>query len=317
MTQPPGHRLTTTRAGLACAFAATIVVGMLAQALPLHAAPPAGSERPTAAQPRTYSKGLLWKIEGTAAKPSFLFGTIHSDDARLATLPAPVKQRFDQATSFTMETLANGPGMVAMAEAMFFNDDKTLEGVLGKDLYLFTVKALAKHGMPRESALKMKPWAAMMALSLPPPSSGLFLDLMLQLEAARQSKPTHGLETTAEQIAVFNELPLEDQVVLLRETVQNHNTLNQQLEELMLAYLDRDLTGLAAIEQKYKIEDARLHRIMIDRLIVKRNRLMLERMRPRLLEGNAFIAVGALHLIGSDGLLALLENSGYRVSAVY
>jgi uncharacterized protein YbaP (TraB family) len=216
-----------------------------------------------------------------------------------------------------MEALVNGPGMLAMAEAMFFDDDKTLQGVLGQDLYRRTVRALVKHGLPEASVLKMKPWAAMMSLSLPPITSGVYLDLALQLEAARQAKPSYGLETIAEQIEVFNALPLDDQVVLLRDTVATHHNLTRQIEELTLTYIKRDLAGLAAIEQKYKIGDTRLYRTLTDRLIVKRNRLMLERMRPRLNEGNAFIAVGALHLAGSDGLLALLENIGYRVSVVY
>ncbi|MBI5613059.1 MAG: TraB/GumN family protein [Gammaproteobacteria bacterium] len=292
------------------ARAAMLVAGLLVLALPAGAAPPAG-EAPA------YNKGLLWKIETTAVRPSFLFGTIHSDDARLATLPAPVKARFDQAASFTMEALANATGMLAMAEAMFFNDGNTLEGVLGKDHYRRTVQALAARGLPPESAQKMKPWAAMMTLSLPPPTTGLFLDLALQLEAARQSKPTYGLETMAEQVAVFDELRLEDQVELLRDSVANLHRLDRQIEELIQAYLRRDLAGLAAVERKYRIGDARLNELLTDRLLVARNRVMLERMQPRLREGNAFIAVGALHLHGNDGLLALLEKTGHRVSAVY
>ncbi len=307
----PARSATTVRRWPTRAWAAMIVAGLLALTLPTDAAPqPAGN-------PRAYSKGLLWKIEASAVRPSFLFGTIHSDDARLAPLPAPVKTHFDQAASFTMETLANAPGMLAMAEAMFFNDDNTLEDVLGGDLYQRTVQTLATRGMPPESAQKMKPWAAMMALSLPPPTTGLSLDLALQLEAARQSKPTYGLETMAEQIAVFDELRLEDQIELLRDSVLNFHLLDRQFEELIQAYLRRDLGGLAAIEQKYRIADARLNELLTDRLLVKRNQVMLERMRPRLREGNAFIAVGALHLHGDDGLLALLEKTGYRVSAVY
>ncbi|OGI44628.1 MAG: hypothetical protein A2150_07400 [Candidatus Muproteobacteria bacterium RBG_16_64_11] len=288
-----------------------LVAGVLALALPVGATPqPAGDAH-------THNKGLLWKIETTAVRPSFLFGTIHSDDARLASLPAPVKARFDQAASFTMEALANAADMLAMAEAMYFNDGNTLEDVLDKKLYRRTLQALATRGLPAESAHKMKPWAAMMTLSLPPPTTGLFLDLALQLEAARQSKPTYGLETMAEQVAVFDELRLEDQVELLRDSVANLHRLDRQVEELIQAYLRRDLGGLAAIERKYRIGDARLNELLTGRLLVTRNRVMLERMQPRLREGNAFIAVGALHLHGNDGLLALLEKNGYRVSAVY
>jgi uncharacterized protein YbaP (TraB family) len=52
------------------------------------------------------------------------------------------------------------------------------------------------------------------------------------------------------------------------------------------------------------------------RLVVERNYRMAERIQPQLREGNALIAVGALHLPGEEGLLALLAEEGYRVSAV-
>ena len=63
--------------------------------------------------------------------------------------------------------------------------------------------------------------------------------------------------------------------------------------------------------------DRRVAQLFTSQVVVNRNRRMLERMQPRLREGNAFIAVGALHLPGKDGLLTLLRNKGYRVSPVY
>ncbi|MBI3774645.1 MAG: TraB/GumN family protein [Gammaproteobacteria bacterium] len=56
---------------------------------------------------------------------------------------------------------------------------------------------------------------------------------------------------------------------------------------------------------------------LIAELIDARNLRMLERMAPRLKEGKAFVAVGALHLPGDHGLLRLLEKAGYHVSAMY
>ena len=54
-----------------------------------------------------------------------------------------------------------------------------------------------------------------------------------------------------------------------------------------------------------------------DRLLLDRNRRMFERMLPLVQRGNAFIAVGAGHLVGEDGLLRLLERRGFRVQSVY
>ena len=60
-----------------------------------------------------------------------------------------------------------------------------------------------------------------------------------------------------------------------------------------------------------------LTEIFQKRLIIDRNQRMVERMHKRLEEGNAFIAVGALHLPGEKGILRLLEHRGYRVRSIY
>ena len=141
--------------------------------------------------------------------------------------------------------------------------------------------------------------------------------MALQLAATRRGKPTYGLETMQEQIAVFNSMSLDDQIVLLRDTVQNYHLAHSAMEDLTQAYLKRDLKALLALSEKFKPQDARVYNAMMDRLLTQRNINMAERMQTRLKEGNAFVAVGALHLPGDSGLLRLLANSGYRITRVY
>ncbi len=113
----------------------------------------------------------------------------------------------------------------------------------------------------------MKPWAVMMTLLNPQEGGGLFLDMALQLAATRDGKPTYGLETMQEQIAVFNGMSLDDQVVLLRDTVQNHQLTQNAMEELTQAYLKRDLGALLAISEKFRPQDAHVHDAMMERLL--------------------------------------------------
>lgn len=266
-----------------------------------------------------FRHGLLWKIETSGSAPSYLFGTFHSSDPRITRLPCPVQEALDQASSYTMEMIANGAGIVSMAEAMFFSDGQTLRGVLGEELYRQTLQAIGTQDARRSAGFdNMKPWAVMMALNGPREGGGgLFLDMALQMQATLQNKPVYGLETMQEQIAVFNGMSMEDQVVLLRDAVQMRHVMEQAMEELTHSYLQRDLAGLMALSEKYKPADARVHQAMMDRLLTRRNLNMAERARVRLQEGNAFIAVGALHLPGDDGLLSLLTHAGYRVTRVY
>ncbi|MBI3547195.1 MAG: TraB/GumN family protein [Gammaproteobacteria bacterium] len=264
-----------------------------------------------------FTKGLLWKIETSNIKPSFLFGTIHTDDTRVIALPEPVAKALDNSNLFAMEALIDGDALVQMAEAMYFNDGKTLQQVIGKALYDEVLQILAKHGLPTAGVEKQKPWAVIMMLSMPPPKTGLFFDLVLENLATQQNKPITGLETISEQIAVFNELPLEEQTLLLQETLRSYKDFDQAIEELIQAYLARDLKRLGEITEKHEPGDDRLYQKIMDRLLVTRNTRMLTRMTSLLKQGNAFIAVGAAHLPGDTGLLNLLEKAGYRVTPVY
>jgi len=279
---------------------------------------PVAADKPGAVKEQDFNHGLLWKIETPGIAPSYLFGTYHTNDPRITTLPCPVKDVFDRASSYTMEVITNGAGIVSMAEAMFFNDGKTLKDVLGEPLYQKTLRTVGATETTKTGGINnMKPWAVMMLLSSPRAGHGLYLDMALQFDATHRGMPTYGLETMQEQIAVFNGMSLDDQIVLLRDAVQNYQLTQDAMEELTRAYLKRDLSALLALNEKFKPKDARVYADMMDRLLVRRNANMAERMRVRLKEGNAFVAVGALHLPGDNGLLRLLSAAGYHVTRVY
>jgi hypothetical protein len=275
----------------------------------------------TPARAGEFSRGLLWKIESDGVAPSHLFGTYHSNDPRITRLPCPVEEAFARSKSYTLEVIFNGAGMSRMAEAMFFRreDNKTLKQLLGEPLYQDTLRAVGQCDESLAGDISQKkPWAVMMMLSSPKSGGrGLFLDLMLQARAIREGKANHGLESMDEQIAVFNGMSLEDQVVLLRDAVKDAHLTQGALDELTQAYLQRDLSALVRLSEKYKGSNPRAQDELMRRLLTERNHNMAKRMPERLKEGNAFIAVGALHLPGEDGLLQLLSKAGYRVTRVY
>jgi uncharacterized protein YbaP (TraB family) len=263
-----------------------------------------------------YQKGVLWKLERSGSNPSYLFGTIHVADRRVTDLPPIVRDTFNSARSFTMELLIDGSGLAQMAETMFFTDGRTLEAAIGAQRYAAVQRLFAERGLPQTDLQRQKPWVIVMMLSSPRPG-GIALDLQLQLDAMQQQKPTHGLETLAEQLAVFNELALDDQLALLDATLRQAPKLDAMIESMVQAYLARDLARVMAIMDSSALEDRRLQETVMARLVTTRNQRMFERMRPRLDEGSAFIAVGAAHLAGRGGLLPLLEQAGWRVTPVY
>jgi uncharacterized protein YbaP (TraB family) len=261
--------------------------------------------------------GLLWRISGLGTTPSYLFGTMHVDDPRVTRLPEVVADTFDRSNSLTLEARLDLAGLTVVATKMMLGDGQSLADILGSDLFAAAQELLEQRGIPEPLATKFKPWAVSVLLSAPRSRTGLFLDRVLHEQARQQDKPIHGIETLAEQISIFDELSLPDQVSLVKETIAQYAQLHDLIEELTRAYLQRDLTALVAVTDRYLEDNGGLAQRIKKRLIIERNIKMVERIHPRLREGNAFIAVGALHLPGANGMLALLRRKGLDVEAVY
>jgi hypothetical protein len=164
----------------------------------------------------------------------------------------------------------------------------------------------------------MKPWAVATTLSMPAAGTGMVLDRVLYEQALQDGKPVAGLETVQEQLDIFEGMSMDDQVALLRDAVAQFSGIAALHQQLLDAYKQQDLAAMLAInEAALEAGDRRFADEFQRRLVTDRNRHMAERLRPYLSEGRAFVAVGALHLPGDEGLLNLLERQGYTVSAVY
>jgi len=265
-----------------------------------------------------FDRGLLWKIQASGTAPSYLFGTMHSEDPEVVRLPGAVQQAFDRSRGLTLEVVLDPQSLLAMTSGFMLGDGSTLESHLGAPLYKRVVSAMAVYGMPEMVVSTMKPWAAAVTLMTPPTETGMVLDLQLYQRAVAAGKPVDGLETPLEQLSVFDELSESDQVALLTDTLDNLPDIQRQLDRLKEAYLARDLARLAAIsDDSMGDSDPQLVARFTDKLITRRNHRMAERIQSRLRSGGQFIAVGALHLPGRDGLLRLLSQQGYTLTRVY
>ena len=265
-----------------------------------------------------FSKGLLWKLEHSGIPPSYLFGTMHSDDPDVVRLPPPVQKVFDQSQGVTLEVALDADSLMAMATALLLEEGLSLEPIIGPGLYARAVKVMAQQGVPEILLARMKPWAVAVTLMTPPSDNGRVLDLELYQQAIRQGKPVSGLETVDEQMGIFDTLSRQDQIALLEDTLDQLPEIETMLLELREAYLDRDLDRLVALNNaSLKDSDPRLVEMVNQLIVIERNRRMAARMEPRLRQGRHFIAVGALHLPGEEGLLNLLKQRGYTVTRVY
>lgn len=265
-----------------------------------------------------FSKGLLWKVTSQSGNVSHVLGTMHSDDPRITHLAGPVQQAFDNAESFTGEVMMDMASIMSMSQMMYFTDGTQLKNIIGDDRYQKCTELLVQYGIPDLMVNMMKPWAVATTLSLPKPQTGQFLDLMLFQQAMAAGKSVHGLETAQEQMSVMDEMPESEQLAMLDEAIENFDNLPGIFQRFVEAYLSRDLRQLQKLNDEFMAKsDPKVAQRFEENLVVKRNHLMVKRMQARLAEGNAFIAVGALHLPGNEGILNLLSKQGYKVKSVY
>jgi uncharacterized protein YbaP (TraB family) len=262
--------------------------------------------------------GLLWELSKPGIEPAYLFGTIHSEDPEVLQLPQAVQQAIDRCNTVVLEMLLDAEAMMYSSTAMLMMDGRMLSDIIGKPLFRQTASAIRSRGIQELVLERMKPWAAAVILSMPASETGLVLDMMLYQSALEQGKSVHGLETVEEQLNVFEALPEKDQVLLLQDAVENFPELDALHAELLDAYKQRDLAGLMALnEAAMQAGDQQLADEFQQHLVVDRNHRMSDRMQVYLRQGKVFIAVGALHLPGEEGLLNLLEQQGFTVRRLY
>lgn len=280
------------------------------------------AEQSTAEESR-FTQGRLWQVEAPGVAPSWVVGTMHSADPEIAT-PWPALARvMDRVDSITVELILDQAATAAMGRAMVLDDGRTLGEIAGPQRMARIAEVAQNYGMPLASLQNFKPWAVTMIFSVPPSElqrqaqGGPMLDNVLRQHGETREIPIHAIESVEEQIALFADYVEDEQLALLDAVLEMQPQMETQFDELRRAWLAGDLASL--YRTAMEIPDMGAIEIVEDfttRLVVERNHRMAERIEPQLSEGNALIAVGALHLPGEEGLLALLAEEGYTVTPV-
>jgi uncharacterized protein len=275
---------------------------------------------PALATEKRFHRGLLWRIDKQGVAPSHVYGTIHVTDARLAELPPLVRERFDGAKSLMLEFVPDPYSRERFLEASMFLDRQTLAEKIGPADFERALEQLQPIGLPREVVNKLKPWGVLLNLRNPKRAEqGAPLGSQL-LELARARRlPFDQIEGVEEQIFTFDEFPMESQVALLKHSLAHRDELVELAERTLEAYLAGDLAGIWRLREQFVARHPQIaahQAVMTKRVVHDRSVVMAFRMQRQLRRGAAFVALGALHLYGEKGVLALLEADGYRAERV-
>ena len=266
----------------------------------------------------TVSAQVLWSVTDDHGRQNWLLGTVHSEDPRLLEFPEALLDALGQADRLALELVPDAAMLERLQQAMHY-DNGGLDQALEPELYDEVVRILdAGYGMGEPAVRRLRPWAAAMTISVPPPQTGLFMDLALSFRARGMGVDVIALETIDEQLDFLKGLSHDAQIELLRSAVSEHERMRETFEELITAYLTGDLGELEALSMRQLDGmDEEIVDHFHDIGLVQRNQVMVERALPYLEQGGLMIAVGALHLVGEDGLVSLLEREGFTLEGIY
>jgi hypothetical protein len=283
-----------------------------------------------AAQATVNANAVLWRIASGDKPPSYLFGTMHVTDERINALSPATKAALESARRIALEI--DDVSQTRMAEAMLgagklmiLPDGKRLDALLDADEFAKVHALMRRSGMPSEFVIRLRPWVAVMLLALSDCEKGrvangaMPLDVRLARDAEARGVGVFGLETIERQFEAMAAVPESDQIGLLKATLKLYDRIDDLMETTVQLYLRRQLGSIwplqLALAEKLGHPPQIFSRFE-ESVIVSRNLKMRDRVLQHLASGGIFIAVGALHLPGKQGLVELIREAGYTVTAI-
>ncbi|HET6406373.1 MAG TPA: TraB/GumN family protein, partial [Chthoniobacteraceae bacterium] len=205
---------------------------------------------------------------------------------------------------------------------------ESLSDVLPKDLYERSEAEVQRinPALNLKPFEKMKIWGLAMTIAMLEEQlknpGGMPLDMVLFMKAKDAGKEVGGIETFEEQTGVFDAFSKEEQIAMLRATLDDMDRARKEgkspLDELRTAYLSGDLQVLDRTMNEWMTGlDQKLLARFMDSLLTRRNHIMADRISAKLKatpEKSFFFAVGAGHLPGEEGILKLLEKQGLKLT---
>lgn len=260
---------------------------------------------------------FMWEAQKDGAT-LYLLGSIHALKKEAYPLPQVIESAFDRAAvvAFEVDMDEMAAGAFQMVAAGSYDDGRTLEEVIGAALWADFSAKMAATGMPPSMFRSMKPWLAALSLAAfeleragYSPSDGI--DTYFSSRAKEAGKERVALETMEFQIGLFAGLTPEESLAFLEYTLADLENMIPLLDEIYSKWL----LGDAAYVQTELGEEFGEFPDLYEKLISGRNRRWLPAIEQLVAGGrDAMVVVGAMHLVGEDGIVELLRQRGYTVT---
>jgi uncharacterized protein YbaP (TraB family) len=264
------------------------------------------------AQPEAKSS-LLWEITGNnLQQPSYLFGTVHIICHEDFFFPAIVREKFTNAGEVFLEMDMDDPAMMMkMMTLLQLPKGQTVKKMFGDSAFqVFDKQYQQITGTSAMMFNTFKPFMLMSMLaqkSLNCSATESYEQTFMTL-AAKLKKDIKGLETLEEQIAVFDAIPDSTEITNLQNMVKDFDKQVDEFKKLIALYKTQDVDSMYRFtNQSPELMGAE------NELLVKRNNNWIPVMKTNMEKTSCFFAVGAAHLGGDIGVIALLRKQGYTV----
>lgn len=259
---------------------------------------------------------LLYQISGNGlAQASYLYGTIHILPKDKFELSNSLKRAFEASQTIAMEVDLDmsGAEKIALAQKVLLPDGKTLQDFMAAQDYLqlkmYCIDSLKWSESKFERSSKLKPMFFSSILIQESMSDMASYEMEFNKMAKKKHKNTIGLETIEFQLGLFDQLPMQTQVDMLK---QDYKSDLKSFDTLLACYLKEDLENLGVLMAAETAAYPEFNEI----LLVQRNKSWIAPMRAQMQKESTFFAVGAGHLSGPDGVIALLRANGFTVTAI-
>jgi uncharacterized protein YbaP (TraB family) len=260
----------------------------------------------------------LWRADG-ASNSVYILGSIHMLREEDHPLPQIIDEVYADAEIIVMELdmddLDPAYTQAAFNRAGVMSDGTTLQDLMGDDAYAEATEAAAAIDIPLEMLAQSEPWLAAMTVELMMlyrigfnPLLGV--EMTMTTRATQDGKPIEGLETVDEQLSFLDGLPLEAQREMLLQTLAEGAALSESIDELIDAWRHGDTTTL----EEGLLSSIGEQSVLSDALVTNRNRRWAETIATWLDDDRDYlVVVGALHLVGDEGVPNLLADKGIGI----
>jgi uncharacterized protein len=260
----------------------------------------------------------FWSVKG-AHNTVYLLGSVHVLKPADSDLPPEALRAYADAKALVMELDLNSVTAESLLGSGFeegmLPESQTLAGVLGPALYGKFAAHAKSLGLDAESLSRFQPWLAAITLQQLQ-LTGLGFDAASGVDeqfaqrAQRDHKPIIALETMDEQLGLFAHLNAEQQRRFMQYSLDDTDQTSREIDTVVAAWRRGDLTTLASLLREDYERFPDLYRV----LVTDRNRKWLPTLTRLLGESQDYLViVGALHMVGRDGVVDLLQRAGYEV----